>query len=275
MRRADPFLIRLIFGWKKPRKSVLGVVVAGEIDAIGKSVTKFKVGDQVFGEVGMDFGAHAEYVSASEDATLALKPSNISYEEAAAIPFGATAALYFLKTANIQPGQKVLIYGASGAIGTMAVQLAKNMGASVTAVCSTSNIDMVKALGADKVVDYTKADFTKNGESYDMIFDTVGKSPFWGALKSLSKNGYLLMASAGMGLLAGSAIVALFVSKKIVSGVIKTSAEDINQIKQLIEKGKLTAVIDKTYSLEEIALAHAHVDTGHKKGNVIIRVNHQ
>lgn len=275
IRRADPFIIRLIFGFKKPRKSVLGVVVAGEIEAVGKAVTNFKVGDPVFGSAGMNFGAHAEYVSVSENAALALKPGSMSYEEAAAIPFGATAALHFLSKANIQQRQKVLIYGASGAIGTLAVQLAKNMGASVTAVCSTSNIEMVKALGADNVIDYTKEDFTKNGETYDVIFDTVGKSSFWGALKSLNKKGCLLMASAGMGLLLGSAIASLFISKKIVSGVIKETAEDMNFIKQLIEKGKLKAVIEKTYSLDEIALAHAHVDTGHKKGNVIIRMNHQ
>lgn len=275
IRRADPFIIRLIFGCKKPRKSILGVVVAGEIEAVGKSVTNFKVGDQVFGSAGMNFGAHAEYVSVSENAVLALKPSSMSYEEAAAIPFGTTAALHFLKIANIQQGQKVLIYGASGAIGTLAVQLAKNLGATVTAVCSTSNIEMVKALGAEKVIDYTMEDFTKNEETYDVIFDTVGKSSFSGALKSLNKKGHLLLASAGMGLLMGSAIVSLFIRKKIASGVIKETAEDMNFIKLLIESGKLKAVIDKTYSLEQIAMAHTHVDKGHKKGNVIINIDHQ
>ncbi len=275
IRRADPFLIRLIFGFKKPRKSVLGVVVAGEIEAVGKSVTNFKVGDQVFGSAGMNFGAHAEYVSVSENAVLALKPNSMSYEEAAAIPFGATAALHFLRIANIQHGQKVLIYGASGAIGTMAIQLAKNQGAIVTAVCSTANTEMVKALGADKVIDYTLEDFTKNGETYDVIFDTVGKSSFFGALKSLNKKGYLLMASAGMGLLIGSAIVSHFTNKNISSGVIKETPADINFIKLLIERGKLKPVIDTTYSLEQIKMAHIHVDQGHKKGNVIIQINHQ
>lgn len=275
IRRADPFIIRLLFGWKHPRQSVLGVVVSGEVEAVGKGVTKFKVGDQVFGSAGMDFGAHAEYVSVSENAMIALKPASMSYEEAAAIPFGATAALYFLNAAKIRPGQKVLIYGASGAIGTLAIQMAKNKGAKVTAVCSTSNLEMVKALGADNAIDYTKEDFTKMGESYDVIFDVVGKSSFWGALKSLNKNGHLLMASAGMALLLGSSIVSLFMSKKILSGMIKTTAEDMNSIKQLIEIGKLKAVIDKIYPLEQAALAHAHVDTGHKKGNVIISINHQ
>lgn len=275
IRRADPFIIRLLFGWKNPRQSVLGVVVSGEVEAVGNAVTKFKVGDQVFGSAGMDFGAHAEYVSVSEDAMITLKPTSMSYEEAAAIPFGATAALYFLNAANIKPGQKVLIYGASGAIGTLAIQMAKNKGAKVTAVCSTSNLEMVKTLGADNAIDYTKEDFTKKGESYDVIFDVVGKSSFWGALKSLNKNGYLLMASAGMGLLLGSGILSLFMSKKILSGMIKTTAKDMNSIKQLIESGKLKAVIDKIYPLEQTALAHAHVDTGHKKGNVIISINHQ
>lgn len=274
IRRADPFIIRLLFGWKNPRQSVLGVVVSGEVEAIGKGVTKFKIGDQVFGSAGMNFGAHAEYVSVSENATIALKPESMSYEEAAAIPFGATAALYFLNAAKIRPNQKVLIYGASSAIGTLAIQMAKNKGAKVTAVCSTSNLEMVKALGADNTIDYTKEDFTKMGESYDVIFDVVGKSSFWGSLKSLNKNGHLLMASAGMGLLMVSDIVSLFMSKKILSGMIKTTAEDMNSIKQLIEGGKLKAVIDKIYPLEQTALAHAHVDTGHKKGNVIIRINH-
>ncbi|MDX2414178.1 MAG: NAD(P)-dependent alcohol dehydrogenase, partial [Bacteroidales bacterium] len=186
IRRADPFVIRLIFGFKRPRKSVLGVVVAGEIEAIGKSVSKYKPGDQVFGSSGMNFGAHAEYVAVPEDAVLALKPDNMTYEEAAAIPFGATASMHFLRIANIQQGQKVLIYGASGALGTMAVQLARNYGAEVTAVCSTSNIELMKSLGADHVIDYTKEDFTRNGKKYDVIFDTIGKSSLRKALMSLS-----------------------------------------------------------------------------------------
>ena len=274
LRRADPFLIRLIFGFKKPRKSVLGVVVAGEIEAIGKGVTQYKAGDQVFGETGMGFGAHAEYVTVSENAVLALKPANMSYEEAAAIPFGATASLYFLEKANIRQGQKVLIYGASGALGTVAIQLAKNYGAEVTAVCSASNFDLVKSLGADKVIDYTKENFTKSGIQYDVIFDTVGKSSFWGAIKSMKQEGYLLLASAGMGTMLGGAIVSLVMHKKIISGVIKVTAKDMNFFRQLIEKGKLKAVIDKTFSLEQMAMAHAYVDKGHKKGNVIIKVNH-
>ncbi len=249
IRRADPFIIRLIFGFKRPRKPVLGVVVAGEIEAIGKSVTNYKVGDQVFGSSGMNFGAHAEYVAVPEDAVLALKPGNMNYEEAAAIPFGATASMHFLRIANIQQGQKVLIYGASGALGTMAVQLAKNYGAEVTAVCSTSNVELMKSLGADHVIDYTKEDFTRNGKKYDVIFDTIGKSSFGKALKSLNKNGYLLLASAGIGTMLRGAVSSMFITKKIVSGVIKETVEDMNFFKNEIEKGSLKAVIDKTYHI--------------------------
>ena len=273
MRRADPFIIRLIFGFKRPRKPVLGVVVAGEIEAIGKSVSRYKTGDKVFGSSGMSFGAHAEYVSVPEDAVLALKPGNMSYEEAAAIPFGATASMHFLRIANIQKGQKVIVYGASGALGTMAVQLARNYGAEITAVCSTANVELMKSLGADHVIDYTKEDFTLNGKKYDVVFDTIGKIPLRKALKSLSDNGHLLLASAGIGTMIGGSIKSIFINKKIVSGVIKETIEDMNFFKQEIEKGSLKAVIDRTYPLEKIAEAHAYVDKGHKKGNVIIAVN--
>jgi len=273
IRRADPFIIRFIFGFKRPRKPVLGVVVAGEVEAIGKEVSNYKIGDQVFGSSGMKFGAHAEYVSVPEDAVLALKPGNMTYEEAASIPFGATASLHFLRIANIQAGQKVLIYGASGALGTMAVQLAKNYGAELTAVCSTANVDLMKSLGADHVIDYTQEDFTQNGERYDVVFDTVGKIPLKQALKSLNEKGYLLLASAGIGTMIGGSVRSLFIKKKIVSGVIKETVKDMNFFKQLIEKGSLKAVIDRVYPLEQIAEAHAYVDKGHKKGNVIIAMN--
>ena len=273
MRRADPFIIRFIFGFKRPRKPVLGVVVAGEIEAIGKEVTNYKIGDQVFGSSGMKFGAHAEYVSVPEDAVLALKPVNMTFEEAASIPFGATASMHFLRIANIQPGQKVLIYGASGALGTMAVQLAKNYGAELTAVCSTANVELMKSLGADHVIDYTREDFTQNGEKYDVVFDTIGKVPLKQALNSLNEKGYLLLASAGIGTMIGGSVRSLFISKRIVSGVIKETVKDMNFFKQLIEKGSLKAVVDRVYPLEQIAEAHAYVDKGHKKGNVIIAID--
>jgi 2-desacetyl-2-hydroxyethyl bacteriochlorophyllide A dehydrogenase len=272
IRRADPFIIRLIFGFKKPRKSILGVVVAGEIEAIGKEVTNFKVGDQVFGSSGMRFGTYAEYLTMPENGTLALKPKNVNYEEAAAIPFGATAALHFLRKAKIQSGQKILIYGASGAIGTAAIQLAKSFGAKVTAVCSTANIEMVKSLGAEKVFDYTKEDFSKSGEKYDVIFETVGKSLFSGNIKSLNPKGRLLMASAGPSQMIRGLLVSITSPKKVISGVIAERAEDMNYLKELIESGQLKAVIDRSYPLEQAAEAHRYVDTGHKKGNVVITV---
>ncbi len=272
IRRADPYIIRLLFGFKKPRKSILGVVIAGEIESVGKNVTKFKAGDRVFGTTGMAFGAYAEYQCLPEDATLALIPINMSYEEAAAIPFGATASLHFLRKGNIKKGQKVLIYGASGALGTAAVQLARYYGAEVTAVCSTSNMEMMKTLGADKVIDYTKEDFSKNGVTYDIIYETVGKSSFSDCINSLNKNGVLLLANTEPSLLFNGIWTSLSSSKKVIAGIIKESAKEMNYLKELIESGELEAVIDKTYPLEQIAEAHAYVDKGHKKGNVVIRI---
>ena len=274
MRRADPFVIRLIFGFSKPRKPIPGVVVAGEIEAVGSSVSRFNIGDQVFGSTGMAFGAHAEYVAVPEDAVLALKPATISYEEAAAIPFGGTAAMHYLRLASIQAGQKVLVYGASGALGTMAIQLARNLGAEVTAVCSAANFDLVKSLGADKVIDYTREDFTRKREHYDVVFETLGKSPLGKTLRSVKKGGQLLLASAGMGTMIRGAFRSAIGNKKIASGVIKETSEDMDYFKLLIEEGKLQAVIDRIYTLKQISEAHAYVDEGHKKGNVIIAVNH-
>lgn len=274
IRRADPFVIRLIFGWKHPRKSVLGVVVAGEVSAVGSKVSKFKVGDPIFGTTGMSFGAHAEYQCIDENGTLALLPQNMNYQEAAAIPFGATAALHFLKKAKVQAGHKVLIYGASGAIGTAAIQLAREMGAEVTAVCSRKNFDLVKSLGADKTIDYTAQDYTKNEIKYDVIFETVGKSSFGSNLRALKRTGTLLLASAGMGQMMRGAFTSLFGAKKVVSGVIKENAEGLEFIQRLIETGKFKPVIDSIYPLEAIARAHEQVDTGHKRGNVIVTMQH-
>ncbi len=273
IRRADPFIIRFIFGFKRPRKSVLGVVVAGEVAAVGQAVTKFKVGDKVFGTTGMAFGAHAEYQCISEDGTLALIPENTSFNEAAAIPFGGTAARHFLRKGQLQKDQKILIYGASGAIGTIAIQIAKESGAHVTAVCSGKNRALVRCLGADEIIDYTQEDFTQNGVEYDVIFDTVGKSPFAPSMRSLKKTGTLLMASASMGQMVRGALTSIFGSKKVISGVIKETAEDMAYFKKLMELGQLKPVIDKIYPLEAIAEAHAHVDSGHKKGNVIIQMD--
>lgn len=270
IRRADPFIIRLIFGWRKPRKSILGVIVSGEIEAVGKRVTTYKVGDKVFGSTGMKFGAYAEYVTVSEQATLALIPSSTTYQEAAAIPFGATASLYFLDKSNIKPGQHILIYGASGSLGTAAVQLAKSFGGHVTTVCSTGNIELMKSLGADEVIDYKHEDFTQNSLKYDIIYDTVNKSPFCDSFCSLKKGGKMLLASAGINKMLLGSFLSIFTNKKIISGVIKETANDLRHIVELIEAEKLKATIDRTYSLENIAEAHAYVDKGHKKGNVVI-----
>lgn len=274
IRQADPFIIRLIFGLKKPRKSILGIMIAGEIEAIGKSVTKFNVGDQIYGSLGMGFGAHAEYATVKEDAVLALKPSNLTYEQAAAIPFGATSSMHFLRLANIKENQNVLIYGASGSLGTTAIQLAKIKGATVTAVCSAKNFDLVKSLGADFVIDYTKEDFTETELKYDVIFETVGKSSFSKNLSALNKNGYLLMASANLLTMLRGLFASLFSSKTVKSGVANETLDDLNYFNTLIEKNLFKPVIDQTYPFDQFKAAHAHVDTGHKKGDVILSIQH-
>ena len=276
LRKADPFLVRLFFGLTKPKTTILGVDLAGEIEEVGKDVKSFKRGDQVFGSA-FDFGlgAYAEYKCLPEESVLALKPDNISYEEAAAIFFGAHTALHFLKKGNIEKGQKVLIYGASGAIGTAAVQLARYFGAEVTGVCSTANLELVKSLGADNVIDYTREDFTKSGEIYDIIFDTLGKSPFGGSVRSLKKKGFYLRAvhMSPSPMLKGL-WTSMTSSKKVIGGEAGEHKDDLIFLKELIEAGKLKPVIDKSYPMEEIAEAHRYVEQGHKKGNVVITLEH-
>lgn len=273
LRKADPFAVRFFFGLTKPNRNILGGVLSGEVEAVGAAVKLFKAGDQVFGTTGMSFGAYAEYKCLPENAVLALKPGNITHQEAAVIPFGATAALFFLRKADIQKGQKVLINGASGAIGTAAIQLAKYFGAHVTGVCSTANIDMVRSLGADKVIDYTKEDFTKNGETYDIIFDTVGKISFSKSLKSLTKKGVMILAASGMAGMLQGMWTSMTSSKKIITGLISQKAEDMSFLKKLIEDGRLKPVIDRSYTLEQIAEAHSYVEKGHKKGNVAVTIS--
>ncbi|MGZ5222429.1 MAG: NAD(P)-dependent alcohol dehydrogenase [Chitinophagaceae bacterium] len=270
LRKADPFAVRFFFGLMKPRKNILGSTLSGEIEAIGKDVKLFKVGDFVFGSTGMSFGAYAEYKCLPADGLLAIKPINMTYEEAAAIPFGGITALHFIRKANIQSGQNVLINGASGSVGTAAVQLARYFGAKVTGVCSTANIEMVKSLGASEVIDYTKEDFTKNGKSYDVIFDTVDKISFSASLRSLNKNGILILGASGLrGMLQGL-LTSMTNTRKIITGVVSEKTEDIIFLKELVEAGKMKAIIDKTYSLAQIAEAHEYVEKGHKKGNVAI-----
>ena len=262
--------MRIIMGFRGPRKKILGMDLAGEIESVGKDVNLFKKGDQIFGSTG-GFGAHAEYVCLSEEEVLTTKPTNMTYEEAAPVFFAGHTALHFLRKGNIQSEQKVLIYGASGAVGTFAVQLARYFGAEVTGVCSTTNLELVKSLGADKVIDYTKEDFTKSGETYDIIFDTVGKSPFSGCVRSLKKKGfYLRTVHMTLSPIVRGLWTSMTSSKKVIGGVASEHKEDLIFLKELIEAGKIKPVIDRRYPLEQIAEAHGYVETGHKRGNVVI-----
>ncbi len=271
IRKADPFAVRFVFGLTRPKNPILGVILSGEIEAAGKDVKLFKAGDRVFGMTGMRFGAYAEYLCLPETAAVTRMPNEMTYQETAAITFGGNTSLCFLRKANIKSGQKVLIYGASGALGTSAVQLAKHFGAEVTGICSTANLEMVKSLGADRVIDYTKEDFTKNGETYDVIFDTVGKSPFSGCVKSLVKNGcYLRAVHMSLSPILRGLWTSVTSGKKVIGGVVGEKAEDLVFLKNLFEKGELKPVIDKIYPLEQIAEAHGYVEKGHKKGNVVI-----
>ncbi len=272
LRKADPFAVRFIFGLLKPKINILGSVFSGEVESVGKDVKLFKVGEKVFGHTDMSFGSYAEYKCLPENASIALKPATISHKEAAVIPFGGVAALHFIKKAKIKLGQKVLVVGASGAVGSAAVQLAKSFGAIVTGVCSTANIALIKSIGADKVIDYTKEDFTKNGETYDVIFDTVNSTSVIGNLKSLTKNGIMILSAAEMSEMLQGLWISMTSSKKVMTGVISHTAAAIIFLKELIEAGKLKPVIDRTYSLEQIAEAHAYVEKGHKKGNVAIEI---
>lgn len=271
MRKADPFAVRLMLGLIRPGKKVLGVVFAGVIEAIGKDVSLFKTGDQVYGSTFLSFGAYVEYKCLPEDGIIALKPDCLTFEEAAAIPFGAITALHFLRKAKIQNGQKVLIYGASGAVGTAAVQLARYFGAEVTAVCSTGNLEIVRSLGADYVIDYTKEDFSNAGKLYDIVFDTVGKSPFSGSLKSLKKTGYYLrVVHMSLYPVIAGLWVSLAANKKVIGGVASGKAADLIFLNNLIEEGQLKPVIDRIFPLEQIVEAHRYVEKGHKRGNVAI-----
>lgn len=275
IRKADPFPVRFFYGFARPKNNtILGSELAGEIEAVGENVKQFKAGDQVFAGAGTSLGANAEYICLPEAGAVAIKPTNMTYEEAAAIPFGATTALIFLRDkGKIQSGQEVLIYGASGAVGMAAVQLAKFFGAQVTGVCSTAKLELVKSLGSDNVIDYTKEDFTQNGKTYDIIFDTSGKSPFSGCLSSLKNNGiYLRAVHINLLPILRGLWTSITSSKKVIGGVAIERKADLIFLKELIEMGRMKSVIDRRYSLEQTAEAHRYVEQGLKKGNVVITV---
>lgn len=261
---------RMEFGFNKPKKQTLGSELAGEVEAVGKDVQLFKKGDPVFGYRGASMGAYAEYICMPENGMVALKPANMTYAEAAIIPYGALTALNLLRNVNIQPGQKVLIHGASGGIGSAAVQLAKYYGAEVTGVCGTPRLEFVKALGADHVIDYTKTDFTQNGETYDLIFDILGKGSFARYKNSLKPNGTYLLASFKVKQLLQMLWTKITGGKKVICALSGEKVGDLLIVKELVEMGKLKAIIDKRFPLEQTAEAHRYIEEGHKKGNVVI-----
>ena len=268
--------IRLYAGLRRPtRVRIIGQELAGEIEAVGSDVRRFKPGDQVFGALGFGKGAYAEYICLSEkteDDVLAIKPANMTFEEAAAAPVGGLEALHYLRQGKIQPGHKVLINGAGGSIGTFGVQLAKHYGAEVTGVDSAAKLDMLRSIGADHVIDYTQTDFTRSPETYDVILDVVGKAPFSGSIRSLTENGIYLVANPGLSHLVRGRWTSMTTGKKVVMGYASSRLEDLLRLKELIEAGTIRSVIDRSYPLEEIAEAHRYVETGQKKGNVVISV---
>ncbi|MFW9904319.1 MAG: NAD(P)-dependent alcohol dehydrogenase [Candidatus Thorarchaeota archaeon] len=264
---------RLVFGFRKPRKKILGNEFAGEVVEVGKDVTKFQPGDQVYGYRGQRMGCYAEYLTMPENGTVTLKPTNLTFAEATVIPYGAIMT-NLLKKGNINPGSKVLINGASGGIGSASVQVAKNLGAEVTGVCGTPRLEFVKSLGADKVIDYTQEDFTQNGETYDLIFDILGKSSFRKCKNSLNQNGCYLLASFKMGDFFQMLITKLIGSKKVICTFSSESGNDLSEMKELVEVGKFKVIIDKKFLLEQTPEAHEYVESGLKKGHVVITLDH-
>lgn len=269
--------MRLAFGLRQPRKPILGNEFAGEVAAVGQDVTRFRLGDQVFGYRGQSMGAYAEYLCTPADGTVAIKPAPLTYAEAATVPYGAMMALAILRKADIQPGQKVLVNGASGGIGAAAVQLAKHGGAEVTGVCGTPRVEYVRSLGADKVIDYTREDFTQNGETYDLIVDILGKSSFARCEGSLTENGIYLLVSFKMKAvfqMAGTSLPGRQAGKRVICAMASEKPEDLDFIRDLVEAGKFKAIVDRCYPLEQTAEAHRYVESGLKQGPVSIIVNH-
>lgn len=268
------FITRLVFGFSRPKQPILGSELAGVIECVGKKVSKFKVGDPVIAFSDAAMGCHAEYKCMPEDGAVVLKPSCLTFEEAAALSFGGTTALDFLRRGKLKPGESVLINGASGAVGTAAVQLAKHFGATVTGVCSTANVELVRSLGASHVIDYTQEDFTQNAKTYDVIVDTVGTARYARSKGSLKQKGRLLMILATLPDMLQALWWSLTSNKRVVAGPATVRVEDLHFLAGLAEAGEFKPVIDRHYPFEQITEAHRYVDTGHKKGNVVITLEH-
>lgn len=268
-------LVRIYAGFMRPKPIILGQELAGEIEAVGKDVTRFREGDQVCAWTALALGTYAEYTCLPENGVLAIKPSNMTYEEAAPIPVGGLEAVYYFRRVNIQAGQRVLIVGAGGSIGTYAVQLARYYGADVTGVDSAEKLDMLRSLGAEHVIDYAQEDFTSGGKPYDVIFDVIGKSPFSRSVRSLTPGGRYLLGNPGLSQRIRARWSTMGTSKSVIPRPERSASEsvaDLNFLKELVEAGKITSVIDRRYPLEQVAEAHTYVDTGRKKGHVVITV---
>ncbi|MFX1335986.1 MAG: NAD(P)-dependent alcohol dehydrogenase [Promethearchaeota archaeon] len=268
-------IAKLTFGIRKPRNKILGNEFSGVIESIGKSVTLWKKGDEIFGYSSQGMRAYAEYIVLPEDGVLSLKPSNMSFEEAAVLPYGSIMALNLLRKANVQPGQKILINGASGGIGSATVQLAKSQGAEVTGVCGTPRLEFVKSLGADKVIDYTKEDFTKIGEIYDIVFGGLGKTPFSKVKYSLKQNGRYILTSFKMRQLVQMFKTKLIGNKKVICVMLPEKGEDLREARDLIEAGKIKAIIDKSFPFDQMAEAHRYIESGQKKGYIVVTLDHK
>lgn len=275
LRRAAPFFLRAYSGLFRPSKiNILGMEFAGTVESVGKHVTLFHPGDEVFGSAGLKFGAYAEYLCVPEGPLLARRPVNATAEQAVGLPYGGVSALHYLRAAGVRAGQRVLVYGASGSVGSSAVQLARHFGAHVTAVCSSANVDLAKALGAEAVIDYTKEDFSATGARYDIVFDTVGKSGFWRSLKVMKRGGVFVRSASGLlSPTLGRAWVSLSGAGRLVQRMARTREGDLDLLIQLVETGEFRPVIDRTYPLKSIADAHRLAESGRKRGAVVIIVS--
>jgi len=265
--------VRLFLGIFKPRIKIMGQELSGIVQSVGTNVTRFKTGDRIFGCTGMRLGSYAEFICLPESYVLDTIPDNISFKEATTYPVGGLHALHFLKKAKVKPGERVLLFGAAGCIGSNAVQLAKLMGAKVTAIDSTNKLEMLTSIGADKVIDYTKKDFTQEGKYYDVIIDFVGKSPYTRSLNLLNKKGRYVLVNVGFSGMLRGLLSSCLSSKKVLFALADPKKKDLAELKGLIQQGKIKAVIDKTYSLEDVAEAHRYVESGEKKGHVVININ--